>query len=374
VALLRSAPGTEQRRGLWSAGVAGWQERSGELAGASSLTAEQLRGHAIAELLLADWKAEPADVTLLRAGILLGLSEPREWAERMAFSGDIPAEQRVRLLEVLLLLRDERLAGPSLTVLKSGAGEAVRAAALRVLANSGADESVADELIELHRQFPESGLSSSLRDVLLSRPMWARSWLRAVDSGRIPAAWTSLEQIRRVALFGDAELDELVAKHWGRLHGVTREDRLAEVRRLNNDLRAGTGDAAAGRELFRRHCAACHQLFGEGGRVGPDLTTANRQDRDFLLISLVDPGSVIRREYVSVVVQTKSGRVLTGLPISRSESLLVLADSKGERQEIATAEIEELSESGVSLMPEELYRQLKPQQLRDLFAYLMSVP
>jgi putative heme-binding domain-containing protein len=177
-----------------------------------------------------------------------------------------------------------------------------------------------------------------------------------------------------VALFGDAELDELVAKHWGRLHGVTREDRLAEVRRLNNDLRAGTGDAAAGRELFRRHCAACHQLFGEGGRVGPDLTTANRQDRDFLLISLVDPGSVIRREYVSVVVQTKSGRVLTGLPISRSESLLVLADSKGERQEIATAEIEDLSESGVSLMPEELYRQLKPQQLRDLFAYLMSVP
>jgi putative heme-binding domain-containing protein len=75
-----------------------------------------------------------------------------------------------------------------------------------------------------------------------------------------------------------------------------------------------------------------------------------------------------------VVVQTKSGRVLTGLPISRSESLLVLADSKGERQEIATAEIEDLSESGVSLMPEELYRQLKPQQLRDLFAYLMSVP
>ena len=54
--------------------------------------------------------------------------------------------------------------------------------------------------------------------------------------------------------------------------------------------------------------------------------------------------------------------------------MLVLADSKGERQEIATAEIEELSESGVSLMPEALYRQLKPQQLRDLFAYLMSVP
>ena len=374
VALLRSAPGAEQRRGLWSAIVAGWQERSGEAAGGSLQTAERLRGQAIAEVLLADWKSEPADVDLLRAGLLLGLSEPRDWAERSAFSGETPAEQRVRLLEVLALLRDERLAGPALAVVKSESAAAVRAAALRVLANTGVNESVADELIELHRQFPESGLSSLLRDVLLSRPSWARRWLLAVDSGRIPASWTSLEQIRRVALFGDAELDDLVAKHWGRLHGVTREDRLAEVRRLNNDLRAGTGDAAAGRELFRRHCAACHQLFGEGGRVGPDLTTANRQDRDFLLISLVDPGSVIRREYVSVVVQTKGGRVLTGLPISRSESELVLADAKGERQQVATAEIEELSESAVSLMPEELYRQLKPQQLRDLFAYLMGGP
>ena len=106
--------------------------------------------------------------------------------------------------------------------------------------------------------------------------------------------------------------------------------------------------------------------------MGPDLTTANRQDRDFLLISLVDPSSVIRREYVSVVVQTQSGRVLTGLPIQRSESQLVLADAKGERQELSTAEIEDLQESPVSLMPEDLYRQLNPQQLRDLFAYLQS--
>ncbi|MFM7837899.1 MAG: c-type cytochrome, partial [Planctomycetaceae bacterium] len=137
---------------------------------------------------------------------------------------------------------------------------------------------------------------------------------------------------------------------------------------------AGAGDNSAGRELFRRHCGACHQMFGEGGRAGPDLTTANRQDRDFLVISLVDPSSVIRREYVSVVVQTKSGRVLTGLPISRSESELVLADAKGERQALSTAEIEELSESAVSLMPEGLYRQLKPQELRDLFAWLMGGP
>jgi putative heme-binding domain-containing protein len=145
---------------------------------------------------------------------------------------------------------------------------------------------------------------------------------------------------------------------------------LAEVRRLNNDLRAGAGDTAAGKQLFKKHCAACHQLFGEGTKVGPDLTTANRQDRDFLLVSLVDPNSAIRKEYVSVVVQTTSGQILTGLAVKRTDASLILVDAKGEKLTIATTEIEDLQDSSVSLMPENLYMQLKPAELRDLFAYL----
>ena len=162
----------------------------------------------------------------------------------------------------------------------------------------------------------------------------------------------------------------MVAKHWGKLQSNTREEKLAEVRRLNNDLRAAEGNADLGHELFKRHCAVCHQLFGEGTKIGPDLTSANRQDRDFLLLSLVDPNNVIRKEFVSVVIQTTSGRILTGLPTDRNESTITLADSKGEKIEVANSEIEELHDSTVSLMPENLYLQLGPQELRDLFAYL----
>ena len=79
--------------------------------------------------------------------------------------------------------------------------------------------------------------------------------------------------------------------------GPTSEERLAEVRRLNNDLRAAPGDAGQGRLLFREKCAVCHRLGGEGAAIGPDLTFANRQDRDFLLTSLVDPAGAVRKEY-----------------------------------------------------------------------------
>ncbi|MFM7846947.1 MAG: hypothetical protein ACKPEY_22305, partial [Planctomycetota bacterium] len=89
-------------------------------------------------------------------------------------------------------------------------------------------------------------------------------------------------------------------------------------------------------------------------------------------VSLVDPSSVIRKEYVSVIVQKTNGVKLTGLPIERSDSQLTLIDSRGAKQTVPLAEIEEQQDSPVSLMPADLYRQLSPDQLRNLFAYLQS--
>ncbi|MFM8218044.1 MAG: c-type cytochrome, partial [Planctomycetaceae bacterium] len=194
----------------------------------------------------------------------------------------------------------------------------------------------------------------------------------AVDRGEIPATQTPLDQVRRVALLENEELDALVMKHWGRLQGGTREEKLAEVRRLNNDLRAAGGNVVAGQKLFVKHCAVCHQLHGEGGKLGPDLTTANRKDRDFLLVSLVDPSSVIRKEYVALVVETKGGQVLSGLPVERNDAGVTLVNARNERTVIPQAEIAEIQEASVSFMPEDLYRQLKPQELRDLFAFLQG--
>ncbi len=57
-----------------------------------------------------------------------------------------------------------------------------------------------------------------------------------------------------------------------------------------------------GRQLFQKHCATCHTLFGEGNKVGPDLTGADRKDLEFLVTSTVDPSAVVRKEYLAYVV------------------------------------------------------------------------
>ena len=144
------------------------------------------------------------------------------------------------------------------------------------------------------------------------------------------------------------------------------------MRRLNNDLRAGAGSAVAGRDLFRKHCATCHKLFDEGETVGPDLTHANRKDREFLLVSIVDPSAVIRKEYLAYNVQTTDGRFFTGLIAEQTPSAVTLLDGKNQRTKIAREKIDSLVESPVSLMPEDTLKPLKPLELRDLFSYLQS--
>jgi putative heme-binding domain-containing protein len=180
--------------------------------------------------------------------------------------------------------------------------------------------------------------------------------------------------MRVVAQHGDAALDALVAKHWGRITNGTPEEKLAEIRRLNNDLRAAHGDAAKGQIVFTRLCVSCHMLHGTGGRIGPDLTQANRADREFLLQSLVDPSATIRREYLASVVETMDGRVLTGVNADEASGSLVLGTITGGKEVIPLSRIRSVKTSDVSLMPEGLLKTLTPQELRDLFAFLESKP
>ena len=59
------------------------------------------------------------------------------------------------------------------------------------------------------------------------------------------------------------------------------------------------------------------------------------------------------------------GAVQTGTTIT-------LADAKNQRTTLAGDQIEELRASTVSLMPDDLLKDLTPRQLRDLFSYLQS--
>lgn len=362
--LIRAAPNDDERDRLFGSLFAGWRE-----APRMSPVDPAALSSGLASHVFERWKAKPNDDSLL--AFVLALRDQAAYSEtlRAILNSQTNTNRRITLLALLADVVEPDSVEPFLKlIVLSDQPESVRSAALAVVSRHSSDE-ITSRLLAEYLMFPPKLKAQSL-DVLLSRKPSALTLLKQVDRGALKPGEFTVDQVRRVALFEDTELDTLVTKHWGKLGLATREEKLAEVRRLNNDLRAAGGNIEAGKAIYKKHCAACHQIFGEGTKLGPDLTTANRKDRDYLLISLVDPSVVIRKEFLTHIVQTRDGRVLSGLVIERTDAGLTIANAKNERVTIAMADIEELRESPVSLMPDDLYRQLKPQELRDLFAYL----
>ena len=135
--------------------------------------------------------------------------------------------------------------------------------------------------------------------------------------------------------------------------------------------RLARGDLSAGRALFVKTCANCHVLYGQGKPVGPDLTGSNRRNLDYLLENIIDPSASVAVDFRMTVAVLKSGRVVSGLIVEKTEKTLTF-ETQNERVVVERAEIEESKATPASLMPEGLFQNLSEEQIRDLAAYLMS--
>jgi putative membrane-bound dehydrogenase-like protein len=357
------------RRGTGSGGLfRGLGEPALESSGSEAEAAVEPAPPALTKLLDEWAAASPGDARLIRIRARLKTAGAIEAARELAL--DPRAERGAR--EAMLALLAERRGGacvePLLAALQAEAPEWLQLALINALAPFH-DPRVPKRFFEV---YPACGPSARarLRRALLARADWARALLERVDAGAIDAKDAALDELRIVALHGDGALDALVQKHWGRVRAGTAEEKLAEMRRLQNDLRAGAGEPARGREVFRERCGACHRLGGEGAEVGPDLTHSNRADREFLLVSLVDPGRVVRREFAASVLQLSGGRVLLGRIVEESPAALVVVDAKAARHEVRREELADIRAAETSLMPEDLLKDLEPRKLRDLFSFL----
>ena len=384
--LLAGAPDAGQRHRLLAAIELGFHDRpvakvtfgtgglfaSAEMAEVRTNTATTHIDHvspALSAQLDALWRDDTTDPVLIHIGAHTGRAAATARARALLTDAAAERELRVKLIQMLGELGDPSDA-ERLLKLVGDAPESLQLAALDALPAFDLPE-LATELLERYPKLADR-VRSRVRQVLLSRKAWARIILHEVDTGHLPAADFTVEQLRPVALHEDKELDELVRKYWGRMSSGTTEEKLAEMRRFGNDLRAALGDPARGHEIFTRLCGVCHTMYGEGGKVGPDLTEANRTDREFLLASIVDPSAAIRKEYLAYDVETKDGRMLSGVIADQSGGNLTLGIATGERIVVPQSQVVSLRESTVSIMPEGLVKPLKPQELRDLFGYLES--
>jgi len=209
---------------------------------------------------------------------------------------------------------------------------------------------------------------------LTSRASYASVLLDAVKANRIPQTELSADLVRQLRNLNDANLTKQIEEVWG----VVREsaaDRVALMARLKVVIANSHGsapDREVGRAIFAKTCQQCHTLFGTGGKIGPDITGANRANLDYLLSNIVDPSSVMAKEYQPTILVTTSGRVITGIVKQASGLGLVAIQTPEQLLEIPESDIEERNLSDKSMMPDDLLRTLSDREVRSLAAYLQG--
>jgi putative heme-binding domain-containing protein len=162
---------------------------------------------------------------------------------------------------------------------------------------------------------------------------------------------------------------------WGALEPESAEhgqaaDRIREI--LSADALAAA-DPTHGRLLFGRTCMVCHQLYGEGGRIGPDITGANRANLDYLLGNILTPSAIIQDAYKMQLVLTEDGRLQSGIYAGENDRQLRLrVPGRDKPIVIAKSQIESQETAPVSMMPEGLLDPFTDDEIVDLVAYLMS--
>ena len=214
---------------------------------------------------------------------------------------------------------------------------------------------------------------AALVDLLSSRPAWAARLLDAVERGQVRADEISAFHARQIADFGDAALAERLAALWGRVR-VSDGEKKELIARWRGELTPeiiAAADPSRGRGIFARDCASCHVLFGEGRKLGPDLTGSNRKNLDYLLENVVDPGASVGADFRAVAFLLADGRALTGV-VSASDERTVTVETAQGQVVLDRGDIAEQAVQQQSLMPDGLLSKLSDGDVRDLVAYLVS--
>jgi len=342
-------------RGMTDA-LAGWRQAPAPRSWAA--TAETLRPEASAEVreLLRELAGVFGDGRAIEELRRIAVDTKREGTARrdaVRALARVRAEGAVELLQGLLPHR------------------AVTTEVVRALGQLGGAETPKYILARYPKMRLESRAAAI--EALASRPTWAAALLDAVSAGPIGREEVTPFSVRQIQLLGDPTLTQRVGELWPDLRLIPRDKlaRIAELRPRFSPQQLTQADASNGKMVFARSCGSCHVLFGEGKKIGPELTGAQRQNLSFWLENIVDPSATLAESFRVSTIVLGDGRVLSGVIQGETPRTLALQTAT-DRLVLERNAVREIRPTTRSLMPEGLLDVLSEQETRDLMAYLMS--
>jgi len=203
---------------------------------------------------------------------------------------------------------------------------------------------------------------------LISDPERFQLLLEAIGRGEVQAWSLPLRQRVQMQMHRNPALRERARA----LLAAKAGDREEVLKRYQAVLDKTDGDASRGRTIYQNVCSKCHRFQGTGAEVGPDLATVRNRARGSLLNDILIPSQSIAQTYEAYVVETLSGKTLEGVIGEQTPTTLTLVHEQGEKDVIPRSEIKQMYVLNLSAMPEDVDKEVSPEQMADLIAYLKS--
>jgi putative membrane-bound dehydrogenase-like protein len=287
-------------------------------------------------------------------------------ARRIAANTEEPASRRCLAASILGRGTDHRTEDQQLltSLLTPQHPLEVQTAGIAALAAVG-DDSVPDLLLEPWKSM-EPAAHSAVVNALLSRDTWTQRLLDAIAAQAIHAVELDASSRARLIDHPVAEIRQKAVELFQPAAG--RKEVLAQY----DPARTLKGDTERGAALFKKNCSACHRLNDVGNDVGARLAVLQNKSVDNLMIAILDPNQGVEGKYLNYVAATKDGRAFSGMIVEESATSITLARPDGKRDVLLRIDIEQLASSGKSFMPEGLEKELSPQDLADVMAFVQS--
>jgi putative heme-binding domain-containing protein len=351
---------------LFRAIQSGTQERGAQMAQPARDWAVDLAGR-----LLASKHGPDVEAGIKLAGDLRLTDQQKRLAEVLR-RPNAPEGQRRAALDALAKI-DIRQNAPVLGDILGDAQApiALREQSAKLLAQANQPQTQT-ELLKILPAVP-ARLQTAIAVGLAASPAGAEKLLDAVQTGKAsarllqdPAIKPRLEATRLPRL--KERLAELTA-------GLPQAGKEVQdlLQRRREGFQHAKKDAALGAQVFAKNCANCHQVGGQGAKIGPQLDGVGVRGLERLLEDVIDPNRNVDQAFRQTTLTLKKGQVLTGLLLKEEGEVLVLADSQGKEVRVAKDEVEERAASQVSPMPGNFAEQIAEGDFNNLLAYLLTL-
>jgi len=218
----------------------------------------------------------------------------------------------------------------------------------------------------------KEGERNEVVGILCGRDQWTEGLLEQIEKKRIPKSVITPYHATQIHALKIPSLTKKIEEVWG----VTRSSpdaltkRKEDLRSELNPSHLAKANLQKGRLLYQRQCSACHVLYGEGGKLGPDLTGSGRSNLDYLLENVVNPSGAVSADYRMTVLTLKDGRALSGMISGQDRNSLTLR-MPGSETVVSKSSIKSRQALPNSIMPAGLFDNLSLEERRDLIGYLM---